>query len=128
MSHDGAAPPGHRLRVLFVDDEKELADVYATWLEDSYDVETAYSGEGALEYIDEVDIIFLDRRMPGISGDDVLNRIIERDLDCRVAILSAVEPDFEETLGYDKYLTKPTTKEELHETVEELALYLDGLA
>lgn len=114
---------GRRPTVMFVDDEQDLADMYSLWLEDRFEVLTAYSGEEALESIEDVDIVFLDRRMPGLSGDEVLDRIIERDLDCPVVMLSAIEPDFEVTIGYDKYLTKPVTESTLHETVNELLLY-----
>jgi DNA-binding response OmpR family regulator len=36
--------------------------------------------------------VLLDRRMPGLSGDNALNRIREREYDCRVAMVTAVDP------------------------------------
>lgn len=111
---------GSETTVMFVDDEKSLADVYARQLEDAYDVRTAYSGREALEQINGVDVVFLDRRMPGLSGDEVLDEILDRDLDCRVAMLTGKELEFEESLGFDEYLMKPVTKETLVETVEKL--------
>lgn len=80
--------------VLVVDDEEDLANLYSQWLSDDYAVRTAYNGEQALERLDEtVDVVLLDRRMPGLSGDDALNRIREREYDCRVAMVTAVDPD-----------------------------------
>ncbi|ESS07881.1 MAG: response regulator containing CheY-like receiver, AAA-type ATPase, and DNA-binding domain protein [uncultured archaeon A07HN63] len=52
--------------VLVVDDESDVADLYAYRLEDAFSVRTAYSGEEAIETVDEtVDVILLDRRMAG---------------------------------------------------------------
>ena len=109
--------------VLIVDDEKPITDAYAQWLEDDYTVRTAYSGSEALEKLDEsVDVVLLDRRMPDLSGEDVLDKIHEQELKCRVALVSAVEPDFDILeLGFDAYLEKPVSEAaELHETVETL--------
>jgi signal transduction histidine kinase len=66
-------PPGSAPRVLVVEDERALADIYASWLTDQYEVETAYDGETALGRYDEgVDVVLLDRRLPGISHDIVV--------------------------------------------------------
>lgn len=108
--------------VLVVEDEPDLADLYAAWLKDDYAVRTAYSGEEAIDYLDDsLDVVFLDRRMPGVSGDTVLETIRERGCDCRVSMVTAVEPDFDIVkMGFDDYLVKPATKEDLIETVERL--------
>ncbi|NHN58796.1 response regulator [Halorussus sp. JP-T4] len=109
--------------VLIVDDEKPITDAYAQWLKDDYQVRTAYSGSEALEKLDgDVDVVLLDRRMPDLSGEDVLNEIHEQELTCRVALVSAVEPDFDILeLGFDAYLEKPVSEaDELLETVETL--------
>ena len=61
--------------VLVVDDEEAVADAYTAQLEGEYETRTAYSGKEALETVDDgVDIVLLDRRMPGRSGDEVLER------------------------------------------------------
>ncbi|WP_458211073.1 response regulator transcription factor [Haladaptatus sp. NG-SE-30] len=109
--------------VLIVDDEHAITDLHARWLEDSYDVRTAYSGTEALEEVDgSVDIVLLDRRMPDLSGRDVLDKIRERELDCRVAMVTAVEPDFDILeLGFDAYICKPVSDpEELRDIVSSL--------
>ena len=107
--------------VLVVEDEPDLADLYAAWLGDEYRVRTAYGGREALDQLDEVDAILLDRRMPGLSGDEVLTAVRERGIDCRVAMVTAVEPDFDILeMGFDDYLVKPVTSETLRETVEGL--------
>jgi two-component system response regulator AdeR len=110
--------------VLVVEDETDLADLYAAWLQSSYSVRTAYGGHEALEKLDEeVNIILLDRRMPGLSGDEVLDAVRERGIDCQVAMVTAVEPDFDIlSMGFDDYLVKPVARDALLDTVENLEL------
>jgi len=110
--------------VLVVEDEPDLADLYATWLRDEYRVRVAYGGREALEKLDGgVDVALLDRRMPDLSGDEALEAIRERGVDCRVAMVTAVEPDFDILeMGFDDYLVKPVSRDALKETVENLLL------
>ena len=110
--------------VLIVEDEPDLADLYAAWLREPCTVKTAYDGTEALDALDGgIDIVLLDRRMPGLSGDEVLETIRDRELDTRVAMVTAVEPDFDIIqMGFDDYLVKPVSKEDLLETVDQLLL------
>jgi len=115
MTDDGA-------RVLVVDDDEALTDVYAAWLTDRYEVETATTGESALDELDErVDVVLLDRRMPGLSGEEILGRIRRADYDCRVAMVTGVRPNTDVVeLGFDEYLIKPVERNELHDVVDTL--------
>ena len=108
--------------VLVVEDDNHLADMYAEWLEETYAVRTAYDGDQALDALDgAVDVVLLDRLMPGLSGDTVLDTIRTRDLDCRVAMVTAVEPDFDIVeMGFDEYLVKPVYRGDLYQTIESL--------
>lgn len=108
--------------VLVVDDERELADIYASAIDDLYTVKTAYDGDQAISLLDEeIDVVLLDRRMPGTSGDEVLEEIRERELNCRVALLTAVEPEFDVIdMGFDDYLIKPVSPEEVRRVVTSL--------
>jgi two-component system response regulator AdeR len=108
--------------VLIVDDQPGIVDGHAARLSGSYTVRTAYDGEDALAQLDSaVDVVLLDRRMPGLSGDDVLTTIRERGLHCRVAMLTGVEPSFDIVdMGFDDYVRKPVLRERLLETVERL--------
>ena len=110
------------LTILVVDDERDIADLYTTWLQGEYEVRTAYGGEEALENVDEdVDIVFLDRQMPNHSGDEVLERMREQGLDCRVVMVTAVDPDFDiVSMAFDDYLTKPIMADDLNEAVERM--------
>lgn len=113
---------GDRGTVLIVDDEPSIADGHAARLDGQYTVETAYDGTSALGKLDDsVDVVLLDRRMPDLSGDEVLETIRERRLPCRVAMVTAVEPSFDVVdMGFDGYLEKPVDREALLETVETL--------
>jgi DNA-binding response OmpR family regulator len=108
--------------VLVVEDERALIELYVRWLEDDYTVLTAAGGEEALEQLNEdLDVVLLDRLMPGMSGDEVLEEIRKRIPDCEVAMVTAVEPDFDViSMGFDDYLTKPVERAELLGTIERL--------
>ena len=108
--------------VLIVEDEPDVAETYRLWLDGEYVVRMAHSGDEGLEKLDEsVDVVLLDRMMPGLSGDEVLGRIRDRKLNCRVAMVTAVEPDFDILeMGFDAYLCKPIKSGQLLGTVETL--------
>ncbi|MDT3434335.1 response regulator [Haloarcula sp. 1CSR25-25] len=118
---------GRRATILVVDDEPAVADVYAAQLRDRYAVETAYSGEAALSTLDAaVDVVLLDRRMPDLSGDEVLSAIREKRYDTRVAMVTAVDPDFDIIeMPFDDYVIKPVSAEALFQTIEQLLLYTE---
>ena len=109
-------------RVLVVDDEQDLADLYATWLSSDYAVETAYDGSTAIERLtDSLDVVLLDRRMSGVSGDEVLERVRADHPECGVAMITAVEPDFDILeMGFDAYVTKPIDEAELRDVLDRL--------
>jgi len=127
--------------VLIVDDERNVADLYATWVEMEADYETrvAYDGEAALETLvadgdppddgDDgptaaVDAVLLDRRMPGMSGDEVLATIRDRGYDVPVAMVTAVKPeDAPLEADYQEYLTKPVMRDDVGRVVRTLVEY-----
>ena len=115
--------------VLVVDDEPDLVDLYSTNLAGDYEVHTAYGGEEALELIEageRFDVALIDRRMPDVSGDDVLDRLHADSPGCRVAMVTAVEPDFDVIeMPFDEYLVKPITKADIQGTVDRLLKLLD---
>jgi len=115
----GSDGPG---TVLVVEDEDHLAELYTDYLSDEYDVRTAYGGVEALEMLSsDLDVVLLDRRMPVISGNEVLADIEERGLQCRVAMVTAVDPDFDIIdMGCDDYIVKPVTRDAIREVVDRL--------
>jgi len=107
--------------VLVVDDEAEVADVYALRLRNQYETETAYGGAAALERLDDdVDVVLLDRRMPDVGGDEVLEEIRDRDISTRVIMITAVDPDFDIIeMPFDDYLCKPVEKADLVAAIDQ---------
>ena len=108
--------------MLVVEDEREVADLYRAWLDDRYVVRTATDGATALERVDDcVDVALLDRRMPEMSGDEVLAALRRQNYDVRAAMVTAADPEFDLVgMEFDDYVTKPVDGEELVETVEGL--------
>jgi len=110
--------------VLVVDDERSLRRVYEASLEDVYEVVTAADGEAALDAVSDrdVDVLLVDRRMPGLSGGEVLSELRSRGDDVPAAMVTAVEPSEDIIdLPFDDYLVKPVDREQLVSTVEVLA-------
>lgn len=106
--------------VLVVDDDPRLADLFAAWLEPNWTVRTAYDGEQALEAVDDsIEVVLLDRRMTGLSGDEVLSLLRASGYDCSVIIVSAIDPSIERLeADWDDYLVKPISKATLLEKIE----------
>ena len=80
------------MRLLIVEDEKELCDTVAKSLYQSgYEVDTCYDGNEALDYIfsEDYDLIVLDLNLPGKDGMDILRELRETNEETKVLILSA---------------------------------------
>lgn len=108
--------------ILIIDDDPRLVNMYAGWLESDYQVKRAYHGEDGLKKVtEEVDVVILDRRMPGLSGEEVLERIRDLGLDTRVIMLTAVEPDLDIVeMDFDSYVVKPGDREGLRDIITDL--------
>ena len=107
---------------LLVDDEKEVADAYALRLRGLCDIETVYDGQQALDILDEraVDIVLLDRHMPGMSGDEVLDHLAEHGFSGRVIMVTAIDPGFDVLdMPFDDYLCKPVEREDIRNAVSQ---------
>jgi len=111
-----------RTDVLVVEDNTELASLYSSWLGAEWAVTSVADGDEAVEAVTaETEIIVLDRRLPGRSGDEVLERVREDGHDCQVVIVTAVEPDFDIIeMGFDDYLVKPVDRETLNRCLDRL--------
>ena len=110
-----------RKTVLIVDDEEMVAESYELYLQDDYDTIVELSGGAALMELDqrEVDLVLIDRRMPGMSGDVVIDHIVKWEMDFQVIMVTAVDPDVDIIdMPCDGYLTKPVSEDELVDAVE----------
>lgn len=109
--------------VLIVEDDEDVAETLRRWIEETYETHIALGGSEALESLEDLDpdVVLLDRLMPGMSGKEVLEEMGKRGFDPRVAMVTAVEPDFDIIrMGFDEYVTKPSSPGELRDTVEKL--------
>lgn len=109
-------------RVLVVEDEPDIAALIAYQLtREGFRVETAGTGTEALDSVDREipDLVILDRMLPGLSGDEILQRLRTDPTTANVPVLVLTAKREQEDriegleLGADDYLTKPFSPREL---------------
>lgn len=100
-------------KILVVDDEKEIADLVAFYLEsENFEVRTCYTSKDALAQIEQevFDIAVLDIMLPGMSGLDLCKEIRKK-YTYPVIMLTAKDEEIDKIrglmLGADDYMTKP---------------------
>ncbi|MFB0526942.1 MAG: sigma-54-dependent transcriptional regulator [bacterium] len=105
--------------ILVVDDEVNIVESFKQLLKDNYKVLTATSGEEALEKVEKenLDIVLLDIKMPGMDGIEVLRRIEQMRENVDVIMITAVntmKTAIEAMkLGAYDYITKPFDVDEV---------------
>jgi DNA-binding NtrC family response regulator len=105
---------------LIIDDEEEIRWVLRKLLEkNGYSVQEAKNGEEGLRIIESslIELAILDLKMPGISGMEVLEKIISIDAEIKVIVLTALNEvklavEAIKKGAYD-YFVKPVDNEEL---------------
>jgi two-component system phosphate regulon response regulator PhoB len=109
-------------QILVVDDEPDLQDLVRLTLSDAgYQVETAATGEAALECIRHAmpDLLVLDLMLPDMSGTDLCRHLRNRadTADLPVLMLTAKSEEVDRVVGFelgaDDYVTKPFSPREL---------------
>lgn len=113
--------------ILIVDDEPIVRDSLGKWFgEEGYLVETAADGGAALDRLAQrsYDLIFLDIKMPGMSGLELQRKIRTINNDATVVIITAfasVDTAVEALKdGAHDYITKPIDPDYLSHLVEKL--------
>ena len=100
-------------RVLVVDDDQGILDSFEVLLGDRYDLFKAGNGYEALEILERnpPKLMFLDIKMPGLDGIDVLNKLRREHKDVSVVVITASSQEKTEeeakSLGAIAYLRKP---------------------
>ncbi len=102
-------------RVLVVDDEPVNIRILASILRDDYEIESANSGEEALEMVrqDPPDAVLLDVMMPGMTGIEVCMKLRADPTYRRIPIIfvSSLDDFHNEEVGFEAgasdYLFKP---------------------
>jgi DNA-binding NtrC family response regulator len=114
-------------KILIVDDELIMRESLADWLaRDGYTVETAASGEDALEKLktSRFDIMLVDIKMGGMSGMEVLRRVKTEDADVAIVMITAygsVTTAIEAMKnGAHDYLLKPFDPNEMGMLIEKI--------
>ncbi len=107
------------MNILVVDDEKEIADIIALYLQnDEYTIYKYYTGREALECVESkaIDLAILDVMLPDIDGFEIL-RTIRKKYTFPVIMLTAKIDATDRitglTLGADDYMPKPFNPLEL---------------
>lgn len=106
------------MNILVVDDEREIVNIIALYLQSEYKVHKTYTGREALECIEKnkIDLAILDVMLPDIDGFEVLRRIRERytfPVIMLTAKVDATDRINGLTLGADDYIPKPFNPLEL---------------
>lgn len=115
------------LRILIVDDEKEVAEILGKLMEvDGHNVTVTYDGQKALESYrkDKFDMVFADISMPGMDGIDLTKKLLELNGNVRVVIitghLGSVEVELALKAGAKKFMRKPFTKKDIDHTIQDM--------
>lgn len=116
------APAQDRPTVLVVEDEESMVGLYRDWLADDHEVLIAGDGEEGLEALSEdVDVVVLDRRMPGMDGDTFLHAMKDEGYRAGVVMVTAVDPEPDIVdLPFDDYMTKPVSEADVLNLVDRM--------
>jgi CheY-like chemotaxis protein len=111
--------------ILVVDDEINICELYRSELEDEgYRVTTACSGKEALASVEKEppDLIVLDIQMPGMTGVEILERLLGRDKGIPIILNTAYShyKDDYTTWGADAYVVKSSDTSELMREIKRL--------
>lgn len=107
------------MKILYVEDEKELREVLHKRLQKSYSVDVCANGEDAIDYLSvyTYDIVILDIMMPVMDGMEVLRWMRQRKIETPVIFLTAKDGIEDRVTGLDNgaddYLVKPFSYDEL---------------
>ncbi len=112
-------------KLLVADDERNLRELYRMELEaEGYDVQIAANGDEVINLLDksDYDVIVLDIQMPGLSGIDLLQKIMARDKRQPV-ILNTAYPSYRDnfmTWPADAYVVKSSDTAELKGAIKKV--------
>jgi DNA-binding NtrC family response regulator len=110
-----------RQSIFVVDDDQGILDSFDAMLGDDYPLTLMDSGTKVLQVIAEKnpELLFLDIKMPGINGLEVLRWMRENKVSTKVVIVTALPQDRNEEIarqyGVYRYLKKPFDVDEIED-------------
>ena len=115
-------------RILVVDDEPDTLGLIELTLQTAgFNVRTAANGDQALKFLldDTFDLLLLDIMMPGMTGFDLLEILKNRQVDTPPVVFLTAKSRQEDrekgdSLGAAAFLTKPTTRGDLLDTIRSI--------
>src|SRR2546421_7775441 len=114
----------HDRRLLIVDDEEAVRNLFAAYLEETYTCKTAGDAQEALDMLarQPYALVLSDMQMPGLGGIELLRKIVERYPDTAVIMISGVDRTQRVIdairVGASDYLVKPCDLDVLSLCVE----------
>lgn len=135
VSNAPAATTTGRLRILIIEDERDLVDGLVYNLQrEGYEAIACYDGQEGLRKAQTLlpDLILLDIMLPGLSGTEILRELRggERTRDIPVIILSARAEEMDQVVGFslgaDDYVTKPFSPRVLMQRIKALQRRIEG--
>lgn len=112
------------MKILIADDEKDIVGL----LKDRVVIkghlaDTAHDGKEALKLIKSgsYDLIFLDHKMPELTGLELLKYIRQNNLPLKVAMITGYEDVnefFMKKMGADEYLSKPIKMKDIDDIID----------
>ena len=117
-----------KIKILWADDEIDLLKPQLLFLEKKgYEVVTVSNGYDAIEEYEQqkdVDVIFLDESMPGITGLETLAKLKDIDTNVPIVMITKNEAEtlMEEAIGsqIDDYLIKPVNPNQILLTLKKI--------
>jgi len=114
----------HDRRILIVDDEEPVRNLFAAYLEETYTCETAADAQEALDMLARAPfaLVLTDMQMPGLGGIELLRKIVEHYPDTAVIMISGVDRTQRVIdairVGASDYLIKPCELDVLAFSIE----------
>jgi len=117
------------LKILHIDDTESIVHSFSKILKFyGYEITSCFDGKTGLRVLSEqkFDVIFLDLAMPGFSGFDVLDEIVNQQISCPdIFVFTAMtlkdeEKEELEKKGVKKILLKPINTEDLISELKKL--------
>jgi DNA-binding NtrC family response regulator len=114
--------------IVVVDDDQGILDSFDAMLGDDYILTMVNNGKKALQLLHQrsPSLLFLDIKLPGMNGLEILKWIQERELATKVVIVTALPQDQYEEMAHEygvyRYLRKPLDVDEV-ESITRAALH-----